>query len=224
MKRKYWTQSELDYLRRIYPEMSNEEVAMWLHRSKRSVSSKANALGLYKTPEFYDKQMRKGQFVKGQVPFNKGIPQKYWMSPEGAKRSGRGHFPSGTPRDDNPNSRQNKPIGHETVDKDGYIYVITYKGRVPKHRHVWEQANGPIPPNHCVKFKDGDRTNCSLDNLYLVSRADNCRMVTASLTPEQRKARLEKAQKKRNESIRRDRLRLKWGLEPEGRLIKRIKT
>lgn len=211
----------MDYLRRIYPEMSNEEVAMWLHRSKRSVSSKANALGLYKTPEFYDKQMRKGQFVKGQVPFNKGIPQKYWMSPEGAKRSGRGHFPSGTPRDDNPNSRQNKPIGHETVGKDGYIYVITEKGRVPKHRHVWEQANGPIPPNHCIKFKDGDRTNCNIDNLYLATRAENCRIMVTSMSPEQQAERARKVAEGVRRSDRIAKMHLRWGLPITNKRIKR---
>ena len=135
----------------------------------------------------------------------------------------KGQFKPGQVRDDNPNGRKNKPIGHEKVCADGYVWIITEHGRKQKHRWVWEQANGPVPPNHCIKFKDGDRTNCSLDNLYLVTRAENCRMVTASLSTEQRKARIEKIQAKRNQRIRRDRIRLKWGLEPETKLIKRIK-
>ena len=131
----------------------------------------------------------------------------------------KGQFKPGECRDDNPRKRQ---IGHEKVYADGYVWIITEHGRKQKHRVVWEQANGPVPPNHCIKFKDGDRTNCSLDNLYLVTRAENCRMVTASLSTEQRKARIEKIQAKRNQRIRRDRIRLKWGLEPETKLIKRI--
>lgn len=218
-KRKKWTQAEDDYLRRIYPEMSNEEVAMWLHRSKRAVMAHAYILGVHKSPEFAEKQFRKGQFRKGQTPHNKGKSRKYWASPEAEELMAKGQFKPGECRDDNPRKR---PIGHEKVYADGYVWIITEQGRVQKHRYVWEQANGPIPPNHCVKFKDGDRTNCSLDNLYLVTKADNAREVVASLTPEQRKARLEKVQKKRNQSIRRDRMRLKWGLEPEGKLVKRL--
>ena len=218
-KRKRWTQAEDDYLRKIYPEMSNEEVAMWLHRSKRAVMAHAYILGVHKSPEFAEKQFRKGQFRKGQTPHNKGKSRKYWASPEAEELMEKGQFKPGECRDDNPRKRQ---IGHEKVYADGYVWIITEHGRKQKHLVVWEQANGPVPPNHCIKFKDGDRTNCSLDNLYLVTRAENCRMVTASLSTEQRKARIEKIQAKRNQRIRRDRIRLKWGLEPETKLIKRI--
>ena len=65
-KRKKWTQAEDDYLRRIYPEMSNEEIAMWLHRSKRAVMAHAYILGVHKSPEFAEKQFKKGQFKKKQ--------------------------------------------------------------------------------------------------------------------------------------------------------------
>lgn len=218
-KRKKWTQAEDDYLRKIYPEMSNEEVAMWLHRSKRAVMAHAYILGVHKSPEFAEKQFRKGQFRKGQTPHNKGKSRKYWATPEAEELMTKGQFKPGECRDDNP---RKKPIGHEKVYADGYVWIITEHGRKQKHRVVWEQANGPVPPNHCIKFKDGDRTNCSLDNLYLVTRAENCRMVTASLSTEQRKARIEKIQAKRNQRIRRDRIRLKWGLEPETKLIKRV--
>lgn len=221
-KRKKWTQAEDDYLRKEYPERSNADLAQWLHRTPRAVQLRALKLGVSKTPEFAERQRHKGQFVKGQSAWNKGKAQKYWLSPEGAKRCSKGWFPKGKARDDNPNSRKNKPLGSERVYADGYVWIITEYGRKQKHRVVWEQANGPVPPNHCIKFKDGDRTNCSLDNLYLVTRAENCRMVTASLSTEQRKARIEKIQAKRNQRIRRDRIRLKWGLEPETKLIKRI--
>lgn len=212
---------EDDYLRKEYPERSNADLALWLHRSPRAVQLRAMKLGVTKTPEFAAQQFKKGQFRKGQLAWNKGRERRFWASDESQQRMAKGQFKPGQVRDDNPNGRKNKPIGHEKVYADGYVWIITEHGRKQKHRVVWEQANGPVPPNHCIKFKDGDRTNCSLDNLYLVTRAENCRMVTASLSPEQRKARIEKAQAKRNASIRRDRLRVKWGLAPEGKLIKR---
>lgn len=219
-KRKKWTQAEDDYLRKIYPEMSNEEVAMWLHRSKRAVMAHAYILGVHKSPEFAEKQFRKGQFRKGQTPHNKGKSRKYWATPEAEELMTKGQFKPGECRDDNP---RKKPIGHEKVYADGYVWIITEHGRKQKHRVVWEQANGPIPPDHCVKFKDGNRMNCSLDNLYLVSRADNARETRAALSPEQKKEIMRKVHDGRRASIRRDKLRLKWGLEPEGKIVKRLR-
>lgn len=219
-KRKRWTQAEDDYLRKIYPEMSNEEVAMWLHRSKRAVMAHAYILGVHKSPEFAEKQFRKGQFRKGQTPHNKGKSRKYWASPEAEELMAKGQFKPGECRDDNPRKRQ---IGHEKVYADGYVWIITEHGRKQKHRVVWEQAHGPIPPDHCVKFKDGNRMNCSLDNLYLVSRADHARETRAALSPEQKKEIMRKVHDGRRASIRRDKLRLKWGLEPEGKIVKRLR-
>jgi hypothetical protein len=43
------------------------------------------------------------------------------------------------------------------------------------NRHLWEQKHGPIPPRHLVVFKDGDRGNCVIGNLDLLSMADNAR-------------------------------------------------
>jgi hypothetical protein len=40
-------------------------------------------------------------------------------------------------------------------------------------RHVWEQANGPIPRGMGVHHKDGDKLNDALDNLSLVSKAEH---------------------------------------------------
>lgn len=40
------------------------------------------------------------------------------------------------------------------------------------HRYVWEQANGPIPKNYIVTFKDGNTENCELNNLRMVRKDD----------------------------------------------------
>ena len=37
------------------------------------------------------------------------------------------------------------------------------------HRWVWEQEHGPIPEGFRVYFLDGDRRNCRIENLELVS-------------------------------------------------------
>lgn len=64
-------------------------------------------------------------------------------------------------------------IGTEKTHVDGYVYVKVADGNLNgnwrlKHRLVWEQANGPIPEGMIVFFKDGDRSNCTIENLALV--------------------------------------------------------
>lgn len=87
---------------------------------------------------------------------------------------------------------------------------------MPKHRWLWEQAHGAIPKGYNVQFKDGDTLNCVLDNLYLISRKKQLRKNYDDL-PAERKAEIRKQiQNTRKESIRRDLLRLRWGLEPLG--------
>lgn len=79
-----------------------------------------------------------------------------------------------------------KPLGSERIDsKDGYI-LIKIKERNPytgtptryklKHQHVWEKKHGPIPAGMAVAFKDGDKRNCRIGNLMLISRAELLRL------------------------------------------------
>ena len=43
---------------------------------------------------------------------------------------------------------------------------------VLKHRFVWESHYGAIPKGYNVQFKDGNRQNCDISNLYLISRQE----------------------------------------------------
>ena len=92
---------------------------------------------------------------------------------------------------------------------------------MPKHRWLWEQAYGEIPKGHNVQFKDNNPLNCVLENLYLITRDEQVRENYDRLSAEGKAAMREKIHQKRNESIKRDRIRLKWGLEPKTKLVKR---
>jgi hypothetical protein len=41
-----------------------------------------------------------------------------------------------------------------------------------KHRYIWEQAHGKIPEGMMIIFLDQNRQNCDLENLAMVSRAE----------------------------------------------------
>lgn len=108
-----------------------------------------------------------GRFEKGHVPPNKG--KKGYYAPGCEK----GWFRKGnTPWD-------TAPVGTVVV-REGYLWKkLTNKpdgGRFnwkQLHLILWEEAYGPVPEGFYVAFKDGNPQNCTLDNLMLVSKAEN---------------------------------------------------
>jgi hypothetical protein len=66
-----------------------------------------------------------------------------------------------------------RPVGSENME-GGYVLVKVSDPDVwvKKHRLVWETAHGPIPEGYRVIFADGDRSNFAIDNLLLVSHAE----------------------------------------------------
>lgn len=122
-----------------------------------------------------------GRFEKGHIPYNKGLhtPTVGRMAETQFKKGGLPH--------------NTKSIGYERITKDSYIEVkVTerpdrakgIKNFIPKHRLVWEAANGPIPNNCVVVFLDGNKMNCSIENLELVTRAEHLQLTRQGLRSE----------------------------------------
>lgn len=107
---------------------------------------------------------RTGHFSKGDQPWNAGL--KGWTA--GGNAAATRFKPGNTP----PNWR---PVGSERVNVEGYIEIkVAEPSRwMLKHRHVWQQANGPVPAGQLIWFIDNDPQNCDLANLMLVSRAEH---------------------------------------------------
>lgn len=83
------------------------------------------------------------------------------------------------------------PVGSIRADSEGFLRIKVREALPGEpagfgngkawpllNRHTWEQHHGPIPPKHIVAFKDGDRSNCAIENLELISMADNARRNT----------------------------------------------
>jgi hypothetical protein len=80
-----------------------------------------------------------------------------------------------------------KPIGYEVMRDDGYIWVKIQEPKrfKLKHRLVWEMNYGSIPPGYNVQFKDGDRNNTAIENLYLISKEEQMLQNSIQKYPEE---------------------------------------
>lgn len=112
-----------------------------------------------------------GRFEKGHVPPNKG--RKGFVAPGSEKGWFRsGHQPWDT-----------APLGAVVTKGDGYLWKkIDDKACNSRnnwrqlHLILWEEAHGPIPKGHLVIFKDGNKQNCVLENLAMISQSENAVM------------------------------------------------
>ena len=116
---------------------------------------------------------RDTRFGKGHVPGNKGMRQTDFIRDPGRMdRVRAGWFRKGG------HPHNHVPVGTEVVKSDGYLWRKLAEPDVWRQVHilVWEEANGPLPEGMLVTFLNGDRTDCSPDNLMAVSRDENAHL------------------------------------------------
>ena len=183
---KFWKCSEDEYLSVKYPHKYAKEIASHLGRSMSSVYSRVVKLGLKKSEEFKKMELakqaerlrivgEKSRYQKGREPENKGkkMPKEVYEKCRPTMFQ-KGNVPHNTKYD-----------GYERVNRDGYKEVRVSKGKFQlKHRIVWEQKFGEIPPDHAVIFKNGDTLDFTIENLRLVSREELMKMNSFHRYPE----------------------------------------
>lgn len=135
-----------------------------MNLSESTIANRKNKLNLHSG-------ITGGQFQKGHVPQNKGKTWDEYMSKESQERSRKTTFKKGSIP---PNHRE---IGSERLDSDGYILVKIQDGKghknwILKHRLVWQSMYGNIPTGYKIMFADGNKQNCNIKNLILVSDAE----------------------------------------------------
>lgn len=190
----HWTDSDLQKLKQLYPVMLSSEIANEIGCTVCAVYNKAHQLGLKKSEAFKNseqsgrisKLLDKGfafRFKKGQIPLNKGtkMPEHVY---EKVKRTmfKKGHVPACAKASD----------GVITVRRDtfgrAYKFIRVSLGKwVPLHVHLWEQANGKLPKGMIVAFKDKDSMHCEIDNLEIITKAENMMRNTIHRYPDELK-------------------------------------
>ncbi len=175
MARQFWTDEDKQLLAKFHPDTSNADLAVMFSRKKDAIESMAHAMRLKKTQAYKRALAEKNRFYeagaanrfkKGQTSWNKGRkgylsePQAMALIPTQFKK---GNQPLNT-----------LPVGTVTVDSYGCKKIKLGEPNVWQflHRHVYEAEHGPIPKGHALIFRDGNKLNCALDNLQLLTRAE----------------------------------------------------
>ncbi len=169
-----WLPFELELLHELYAEHHNAEIANRLGRSVAQIQAKAHQLWLKKSQAFLDAQATRlsasgsaSRFQPGHCPWNagmKGLPTRGRAAETQFKKGRKPHTWL--------------PVGSERTSNDGYLQrKVSDTGYPPKdwkglHILLWEEHYGPVPAGHCICFKDGIKTNITLANLELLSRAE----------------------------------------------------
>lgn len=103
------------------------------------------------------------RFEKGHVPANKG--KKGYCAPGSEK----GWFKKGQM------PHNHVPVGTEAITTDGYLKIKVAEPNRWRFKHImeWEKHKGKIPDGYMISFKDGNHTNCRIENLMCITRSEN---------------------------------------------------
>ena len=182
--RSKWTEKDIEMLRLYYCDTQLKDLSKLLGKSAQSIYGMAYKLG-FKRSEFFlaeNCRFKKGtntganfRFKKGQTSWNKGVKKDQYiekMPNDSYLKMIKTCFKKG-------NTPHNAcPVGYEVLrkDKGGKSYwmikIAESSKLVYKHKHIWEQANGPITKGHNIIFKDGNTHNCTIENLECISNAE----------------------------------------------------
>ena len=75
-------------------------------------------------------------------------------------------------------------IRRDTSGRLYYYSKLADSKWILTHRLVWEQANGPIPAKHIVRFIDGNTMNLELSNLECIPMGENAKRNTIHRFPD----------------------------------------
>lgn len=183
--RRHWTAADDDALRACFADLSSIVVASRLGRTISAVRGRAAKLGLHKSAAYNaspsacrlrheDAPGLAYRYPKGNVPVNKGL-RRPGYSPGRMRET---QFKKGQLA--GAAHAKWRPIGTEVVDDGGYRKRKIADDRSGASRfnwksvHVllWEEAHGPLPPNHILAFRNGNKHDIRLDNLECITRAE----------------------------------------------------
>lgn len=161
------------FIRANYLTMPPQKIADVIGGSETRVKSRMNQLGLVIPREIIEQRIIDSRIKKGNVSHNKGKKQTDYMSEEAIAKTKATRFKKGQI----PKNSYNE-VGKITVRHDHgkrkYLHICIEVGKWEMlHVYNWKKAGRKIPKGHSLWFKNGDSTDCRIENLECISRAEN---------------------------------------------------
>lgn len=126
----------------------------------------------------------KGQFIKGMTPFNKGLKQTEYMSPDAIRRTRATQYKKGNlPHNANPLGTITCCVHERYGVFVGFDWFINIDSKGKRHNHynyrkyLWETFYGEDAPKGMIFIaKDGDQSKePTIDNIEMIDRAEHLR-------------------------------------------------
>ncbi|MHC1780997.1 MAG: HNH endonuclease signature motif containing protein [Bacteroidales bacterium] len=152
----------------LYPSKSNAELGIMFGVRESYMHHLGFKLRLFKSKEFIRERSSKGYFKPGCTPPNKGKKLHEFMSPERIEKFLKTSYRAGH------TAVNRAAVGTEVITRDGYVRVKIAEPNIwkLKHRLVWERVHGEIPKGCNIQFHDRNSQNCSIENLYMISKSE----------------------------------------------------
>lgn len=160
-----FTREQYEWLKDNYPNHSRTDLT-----GKFNATFNTSKAGAQITAYLKNNRIvcgRDGRFTQGHVPWTAG---KKGCLGANVTSFTKGNVPKNRVR-----------LWSERIDASGLIQIKIpernpYTGAPTrfKHKHVWlwEFYNGAVPKGNAITFRDGNKLNCSLENLIMVSREE----------------------------------------------------
>lgn len=129
-----------------------------------------------------------GWYQKGHPPGNKGKKLEEYVGAERAAEIKKRLAPTQFKKGHAPFNEY--PLGAVVTDPGGYLIkkVQMHGGQWERwafvHRMVWEEYNGSVPEGMMISFRDGNKLNCDISNLMLITKGENAMLARLGLRSE----------------------------------------
>lgn len=184
--RRNWTAAELLLLRKQYADTKTERIAASLGKNVRKVYAMASSLGLKKSAAFMA-TVNSGRIQRGRS--NPAMVRTQFKPGQPAWNKGKHYMPGGRIRDGwfKPGQRSVRwdvdayALGALRITTDGVLLIKWREGRdrdswMVMARFVWWTETGHMPSrDEVVRTRNGDPSDTRIENLELLSRAENAR-------------------------------------------------
>lgn len=176
------------YAKRTHPEdafitanyltINVNQLAIHVGRSETFVKTRLKTLGLVIPPEVIEQRKLDSRIQPGTKPFNKGMKQTEFMSPDAIARTKDTRFRSGQRVHNEGQDGDIRIRNSDSRREDGrpLKYIRLAKGKWKElHILLYEEKHGPVPPKHVLACKDGNTLNADPDNWFVLSKAENAK-------------------------------------------------